>query len=158
MGRRGGAGWGSGGARGGGEVGAIRAWSLGATKVRLTAGVDGIILSDVRMPGRDGFHLVQYAHDQAPDLPVILLTAMADDTDRIIGLEMGADDYVTKPFNPRELLSRIRAVLRRVHSLPPQRNVPTGGKVKFEDRKSVVEGKRVGRGAGLRRGPERQHE
>ena len=51
--------------------------------------------------------------------PVILLTAMAEDTDRIVGLEVGADDYVTKPFNPRELLARIKAVIRRTQSLPP---------------------------------------
>src|SRR5262249_57624944 len=55
------------------------------------------------------------------DLPIILLTAMTDETDRIIGLELGADDYVSKPFNPRELLARIKTVLRRTNSLPPQR-------------------------------------
>jgi two-component system OmpR family response regulator len=72
------------------------------------------------MPGEDGLSLCRYLRGTG-EVPVILLTAMAEDTDRIIGLEIGADDYLTKPFNPRELLARIKAVLRRVHSLPPQR-------------------------------------
>jgi two-component system OmpR family response regulator len=57
---------------------------------------------------------------------------MVDDTDRIVGLEMGADDYLTKPFNPRELLARIKAVLRRVQALPPQRNRPKAQKIRFD--------------------------
>ena len=65
-------------------------------------------------------------------VPVIMLTAMAEDTDRVIGLEIGADDYVVKPFNPRELLARIKAVLRRANSLPRQRTAPEGGIVRFE--------------------------
>ena len=79
-----------------------------------------LIVLDVMMPGEDGLSLCRYLRG-ATDLPIIMLTAMTDDTDRIIGLEMGADDYLTKPFNPRELLARIKAVLRRVHSLPPQK-------------------------------------
>ena len=58
---------------------------------------------------------------ETTDIPVILLTAMGEETDRIVGLEIGADDYVTKPFNPRELLARIKAVLRRSQALPRQR-------------------------------------
>jgi two-component system, OmpR family, response regulator len=69
------------------------------------------------MPGEDGLSLCRaLTNENGP--PVILLTAMADDTDRIIGLEMGADDYVVKPFNPRELLARIKAVLRRAPPTP----------------------------------------
>ena len=61
-------------------------------------------------------------------MPVILLTAMGEETDRIVGLEVGADDYVAKPFNPRELLARIKAVLRRAQSLPPPaRDRPRAG-------------------------------
>tara|TARA_R110000787_G_scaffold25373_18_gene71413 strand:- start:1895 stop:2635 length:741 start_codon:yes stop_codon:yes gene_type:complete len=84
--------------------------------------VDLVIL-DVMMPGDDGLTLCKElaANKTAP---VILLTAQSDQTDQIIGLELGADDYVTKPFNPRELLARIRAVLRRANSLPRQRQLP----------------------------------
>ncbi|MEL6963056.1 MAG: winged helix-turn-helix domain-containing protein, partial [Pseudomonadota bacterium] len=66
------------------------------------------------------------------NLPVIMLTAMAEDTDRVIGLEMGADDYLTKPFNPRELLARIKAVLRRANSLPQQRGTLSGDRLAFD--------------------------
>jgi len=76
-----------------------------------TAVIDLIVL-DIMMPGEDGLTLCRNNHqDDGP--PVILLTAMAGETDRIVGLEVGADDYLVKPFNPRELLARIRAVLRR---------------------------------------------
>lgn len=71
-----------------------------------------LVVLDVMMPGEDGLSLCRYLVAQGGP-PVILLTAMADDTDRIVGLELGADDYLVKPFNPRELLARIRAVLRR---------------------------------------------
>lgn len=78
----------------------------------------GIIILDVMMPGEDGLSLCRWlVANNGP--PVILLTAMGDDTDRIVGLEIGADDYLAKPFNPRELQARIRAVLRRV---PPPPN------------------------------------
>ncbi|MBY5740431.1 response regulator [Rhizobium leguminosarum bv. viciae] len=73
--------------------------------------VDLIIL-DVMMPGEDGLSVCRQVR-AATDIPIIFLTALVEDTDRIIGLELGADDYVVKPFNPRELLARIRAVLRR---------------------------------------------
>lgn len=73
--------------------------------------VDLIVL-DVMMPGEDGITLCRQIRASG-DIPIIFLTAMAEDTDRIVGLELGADDYLVKPFNPRELLARIRAVLRR---------------------------------------------
>ena len=66
-----------------------------------------------QLPGESGFDFARWLRANA-DVPIVMLTAMADETDRIIGLELGADDYVAKPFNPRELLARIRAVLRRV--------------------------------------------
>ncbi|UXT84578.1 response regulator [Agrobacterium tumefaciens] len=71
-----------------------------------------LIVLDVMMPGEDGLSVCRQLRASTAT-PVIFLTAMADDTDRIIGLELGADDYLVKPFNPRELLARIRAVLRR---------------------------------------------
>lgn len=81
--------------------------------------VDLIIL-DVMMPGEDGISLCKEIRTSS-NTPIIFLTAMADDADRIIGLELGADDYLVKPFNPRELLARIRAVLRRATSVAPAR-------------------------------------
>jgi len=80
-------------------------------KIRNQA-IDLIVL-DIMMPGEDGLTLCRCNRENNGP-PVILLTAMAEETDRIVGLEVGADDYLVKPFNPRELLARIRAVLRRV--------------------------------------------
>ena len=91
-----------------------------ARKFLKTAAVDLVVL-DIMMPGEDGLSLCRSLVETGTT-PVILLTAMAEDTDRIVGLEMGADDYVTKPFNPRELLARIRAVLRRSALVPKARD------------------------------------
>lgn len=92
--------------------------------------VDLVVL-DIMMPGDDGLTLCRYLREHT-ELPVILLTAMSEETDRIIGLEMGADDYLTKPFNPRELLARIKAVLRRASALPPQRAPMAGRNLRFD--------------------------
>lgn len=75
-------------------------------------GFDAVLL-DVMMPGLDGLAVLRKLRDGSPKLPVIMLTARGDEADRVVGLELGADDYVAKPFSPRELLARIRAVLRR---------------------------------------------
>jgi DNA-binding response OmpR family regulator len=72
-----------------------------------------IILLDVMLPHRDGLELLREIRGAAENIPVIMLTAKGEDADRIVGLELGADDYLPKPFNPRELLARIRAVIRR---------------------------------------------
>ncbi|WP_447957485.1 response regulator [Vreelandella sp. EE7] len=79
-----------------------------------------LVLVDVMMPGDDGFAVCRALRRQG-DMPIIMLTASSDETDRILGLELGADDYMAKPFNPRELLARIKAVLRRTRagSEPP---------------------------------------
>jgi two-component system, OmpR family, response regulator len=90
-----------------------------------------LVVLDIMMPGEDGLSLCRHLRSTT-DLPVILLTAMAEETDRIVGLEVGADDYVTKPFNPRELLARIKAVLRRVQSLPPQKGRLATKVVRFD--------------------------
>lgn len=74
-----------------------------------------LVISDIMMPGEDGLSLTRHLRE-THDLPVILLTARAEETERVIGLEIGADDYVAKPFGPRELVARIRAVLRRAQS------------------------------------------
>lgn len=73
---------------------------------------DALIL-DLMMPGEDGLHILRRLREQKDTTPIIMLTARGEDVDRIVGLEMGADDYIPKPFNPRELLARIHAVLRR---------------------------------------------
>ncbi|NBN62986.1 response regulator [Microvirga tunisiensis] len=97
----------------------------------LKAAVIDLIVLDVMMPGEDGLSLCRsLVEGDAP--PIILLTAMAEDTDRIIGLEIGADDYVTKPFNPRELLARIKAVLRRTASVPKTRDPLEQERLAFE--------------------------
>jgi two-component system OmpR family response regulator len=92
-----------------------------------------LVVLDIMMPDEDGLSLCRDLR-ATTQLPVIFLTAVSEETDRIIGLEMGADDYLTKPFNPRELLARIKAVLRRAHSLPPQRTAPQSGRVRFDDK------------------------
>ena len=96
----------------------------------IAAGAIDLVVLDIMMPGEDGLSLCRHLR-QSTDLPVILLTAVADDTDRVIGLEMGADDYLTKPFNPRELLARIKTVLRRTHSLPPRSAAAQDDKIRF---------------------------
>jgi two-component system OmpR family response regulator len=80
-------------------------------RVRAASRIDLVIL-DVMLPGEDGLELCRRLRSTS-GLPIIMLTAKGDEVDRIIGLEMGADDYLAKPFNPRELLARVRAVLRR---------------------------------------------
>ncbi|WP_106228020.1 osmolarity response regulator transcription factor OmpR [Jezberella montanilacus] len=72
-----------------------------------------LVVLDVMMPGEDGLSICRRMRGGQDDTPVIMLTAKAEDIDRIIGLEMGADDYLAKPFNPRELLARVNAILRR---------------------------------------------
>lgn len=102
-----------------------------ARRVMKAAAIDLVVL-DVMMPGEDGLSLCRELR-AAGDLPVILLTALVEETDRIVGLEIGADDYVTKPFNPRELVARIKAVLRRARALPPQRGAAADrGAVRFD--------------------------
>jgi two-component system, OmpR family, response regulator len=80
-----------------------------------------LIVLDIMMPGEDGLTLCRNlrAGDRHAGVPVLMLTARGDDMDRILGLEMGADDYLAKPFVPRELLARVRAILRRARALPP---------------------------------------
>jgi two-component system OmpR family response regulator len=84
----------------------------------LEAGHVDLVVLDLMLPGDDGLTLCRDLRAKS-DLPVIMLTARGDETDRIVGLEMGADDYVAKPFSARELLARIKVVLKRVRSLPP---------------------------------------
>ncbi|MDD2743757.1 MAG: response regulator [Rhodocyclaceae bacterium] len=77
-----------------------------------------LVILDLMLPGEDGLTLCRELRGKT-NLPVLMLTARGDEVDRIIGLEMGADDYLAKPFNPRELLARIKSVVRRAQALPP---------------------------------------
>src|SRR5918995_7436854 len=101
-----------------------------ARKLLEVSAIDLVVL-DIMMPGEDGLSLCRHLR-ATTEVPVIMLTAMAEDTDRVIGLEMGADDYVVKPFNPRELLARVKAVLRRANSMPRQRSQLESGRIRFD--------------------------
>lgn len=105
---------------------------LGQNELRVSAVADGasmmrvfddeavdLVVLDLRLPGEDGLKLAQALRERAA-VPIILLTGRAEEADRVMGLELGADDYVTKPFSPRELLARMRAVLRR-YQVPAER-------------------------------------
>jgi two-component system OmpR family response regulator len=107
------------------EIRDLLARFLETHKLRATTARDGrearrafqnnhfhLIVLDLMLPGESGLDLARFFRAQS-DIPILMLTAMGEETDRIIGLELGADDYVPKPFNPRELLARIRAILRR---------------------------------------------
>jgi len=72
-----------------------------------------LLVLDLRLPGEDGMEIARKLREASPGLPIIMLTGRKDEADRVMGLELGADDYLTKPFSPRELLARIRALLRR---------------------------------------------
>ncbi|EFL92475.1 Response regulators consisting of a CheY-like receiver domain and a winged-helix DNA-binding domain [Candidatus Regiella insecticola LSR1] len=78
-----------------------------------------LLVLDLMLPGEDGLSICRRLHNQNNPIPIIIVTAKSEDVDRVVGLEIGADDYMSKPFNPRELLARIRAVLRRqMNELP----------------------------------------
>jgi len=100
-----------------------------ARKVMKSAAIDLVVL-DIMMPGEDGLSLCRSIRETT-QIPVILLTARGEEVDRIIGLEMGADDYLAKPFSPRELLARIRSILRRTRGLPAERGGSAVQQVRF---------------------------
>jgi len=98
---------------------AVEAASDGAAMDKLLARQPfDLLVLDLMMPGEDGLAICRRLRGSGENLPIIMLTAKGDEVDRIVGLEMGADDYLPKPFNPRELLARINAVLRR--RAPPE--------------------------------------
>ena len=91
-----------------------------------------LIVLDIMLPGDDGLTLCRELRAKS-DIPIIMLTARGDETDRIVGLEMGADDYLPKPFSARELLARIKVVLRRSRSLPPNLQIDEQAQIGFGD-------------------------
>ncbi len=90
-----------------------------------------LVVLDLMMPGDDGLTALRRLRDGGDDLPIVMLTARGEAVDRIIGLEQGADDYLGKPFLPRELSARIEAVLRRRSAMPAGTPVAAGGQVSF---------------------------
>ncbi|QGY29148.1 response regulator [Pantoea cypripedii] len=101
----------------------------------LAANAVDLVVLDIMMPGDDGLTLCrQLRSDPQRNLPILMLTARSEDSDRILGLEMGADDYLIKPFVARELLARIKAILRRTRALPPNLQITeTGRLIAFGD-------------------------
>jgi len=104
----------------------------------------GIVVLDIGLPGLDGFEVLRRIRARSP-VPVLMLTARGDDLDRIVGLELGADDYLAKPFNPRELAARLRAILRRgrpgaVAAAGPAPSLVVGNVVLDAATRSVVRG------------------
>jgi DNA-binding response OmpR family regulator len=141
------------------RLGAMVAEYLGQHELEVTVVPDGergltalrrgrfdVVLLDVMLPGLDGLEICRRIR-ATPDwstLPIVMLTARGEDVDKIVGLELGADDYLAKPFNPRELLARIRAVLRRgVTPAGGARFVAGGLVVDFDARDVTVSGRRV---------------
>ena len=100
-----------------------------ARKYLRTHAFDLVVL-DIMMPGEDGLTFCRSLRATSA-IPVLFLTARSEDVDRILGLEFGADDYMVKPFNPRELIARIAAILKRVNAMPPKRE-PSSGRIKFD--------------------------
>jgi len=110
----------------------------------LAAGGFDAVFLDVMMPGLDGLAVLRKIRDAGHRIPVIMLTARGDEADRVVGLELGADDYVAKPFSPRELLARLRAVLRRVQPDTVAEKLSSAGiTVDTGTREAWVDGKSV---------------
>ncbi len=104
---------------------------------RALAGQHALVVLDVMLPGINGFEVLRRIRGVSR-IPVLMLTARGEDVDRIVGLEIGADDYLPKPFNPRELVARIRAVLRRVDSEPAAQAEQGQGKLVVGDLELVA--------------------
>jgi DNA-binding response OmpR family regulator len=107
-----------------------------------------VVLLDLMLPGIDGLEVCRRIRTgtSQPEIPIVMITAKGDDVDKIVGLELGADDYLAKPFNPRELLARVRAVLRRAASgVPGERDRFRSGEleIRFGAREVSVAGKRL---------------
>jgi phosphate regulon transcriptional regulator PhoB len=93
----------------------------------VSAAVPDLVVLDLMLPGMDGLEVCRRLRASIATLPIIMLTAKADEVDRVVGLELGADDYVAKPFSPKELVARVRAVLRRAGRMDGARTLSAGG-------------------------------
>jgi DNA-binding response OmpR family regulator len=106
---------------------ALEAEDGGRARALIESTGPNLVILDLMLPGIDGLSVIRWIRSTGW-LPVIMLTALGEETDRIVGLELGADDYVTKPFSPRELIARVKTVLRRSGpSAPPVERLETGG-------------------------------
>lgn len=127
------------------ERNGFRASAVESTKAMDNAMADGcfdLIVLDIMMPGEDGLSACRRLRNES-NAAVLMLTALGEDTDRIVGLELGADDYLAKPFNPREVLARIKAILRRRERPPVALGGPYGGKQLRFDRWTLDIDRRV---------------
>ncbi|NDY92815.1 response regulator [Ideonella livida] len=128
------------------EIRTLLATYLGRNGLKVSAVADGralwralegarvdLIVLDLMLPGEDGLTLCRNLRAKGDDTPIIMLTARGEETDRIIGLEMGADDYLPKPFSARELLARIKVILRRARSLPANLQPDAARRLQFGD-------------------------
>lgn len=95
-----------------------------------------LAILDVGLPDANGFELCKTIR-RTSNLPIIFLTARSDEVDRVVGLEIGADDYILKPFSPRELVARVRTILRRAHSTP-QSHLPTTGLLQVDESRACI--------------------
>ena len=106
-----------------------------------------LILLDLMIPGKDGYDVCKEVrgNSEVKNIPIIMLTAKSEELDKILGLELGADDYITKPFSVRELLARVKAVLRRFYIVEPESNVLTFGDLvdEYEKREIVIKDKKL---------------
>lgn len=106
-----------------------------------------LILLDLMIPGKDGYDVCKEVrgNSEVKNIPIIMLTAKSEELDKILGLELGADDYITKPFSVRELLARVKAVLRRFYIVEPESNVLTFGDLvaDFEKREIIIKDKKL---------------
>ena len=103
----------------------------------LDSGDFQLVILDIMLPGKNGIEVLKEIRTGS-NVPIIMLTARGEDIDRIIGLEFGADDYLAKPFNPRELAARIKAILRRLHSGPREREELKVGEIRVDPKKRTV--------------------
>lgn len=103
----------------------------------LDTGPFELVILDIMLPGMSGIDVLKEIR-KSSDVPVIMLTARGDDVDRILGLEFGADDYLSKPFNPRELLARIKAILRRASTDQERSHIVSAGDVELDARSRQV--------------------
>lgn len=113
----------------------------------LKSNVPDLVVLDLMLPDADGFEICKYLkkEDKYNTVPVIMLTARSDEMDKILGLELGADDYVTKPFSPRELVARIKAVLRREDKVHKSQKIKIGDILEIDMQKYdiLVEGQKI---------------
>lgn len=112
----------------------------GESALQMASRVDLMVL-DLMLPGLDGWRVTEAVRHAYPDLPILVLSARGEEEDRVLGLELGADDYVTKPFSPRELVARVRALLRR--SRRSDRLVYGGLEIRPRERRVFLDGREV---------------